>query len=207
MRLYLAWMVALATAPAVAADITVRSVPGGSIGHYRCNRAIVIQGDIENGDEAKFAAAAAGQDRAIVLFASRGGASAAGLAIGRSIREHHFATAVGAGSECGSACAFAWLSGVPRVASRSAVILFHHIWDRLSRRDYEAMQNAYLGAYLHSLGIPDDAILFMTEKGEGGGNLLTEETAQAYGIKTVFIGRRARGGVGVPLELVCGVIW
>lgn len=207
MRFSLAWVAALVAAPAVAADITVRTVPGGSIGPYRCHHAIVIQGAIENGDEEKFATVATGHDRPVVLFASPGGASAAGLAIGRAIHKHHFATAVGAGSECDSACAFAWLGGMPRVASRSAVILFHHTSDRLKRRDYEAMQNAYLGAYLHSLGLPDGAILFMTEKGEGGGNLLTEEAAQAYGIKTVFIGHRARGLAAVPLELVCGMLW
>jgi hypothetical protein len=79
----------------------------------------------------------------------------------------------------------------PRIAARSATILFHHPWNDEGTPDLDAAASAVAGAYLGSLGLSESAIFFMTEKGKDEGNPLNDETAQAYGIETVFIGEAA----------------
>ena len=158
---------------------------------YVFDRVITVSGELVKGDADRFRDAISGADRILVELSSPGGLLGEGLDIGGEIRGHHSVTIVAPGWECASSCAFAWLAGTPRVAARSATIMFHHPWDVRGGHDFDAPTNALLGAYLGSLGLKSDAIFFMTEKGKDEGNPLTEETAQAYGIETVFTGEAA----------------
>jgi hypothetical protein len=174
-----------------AAEITQRDPGNDVIGGYVFDRVITVSGELVKGDADKFHMAISGFDHLLVELNSPGGLLEEGLIIGREIRARHFATGVAPDWECSSACAFAWLAGTPRVAARSATIMFHHPWDVRGGHDFDAPTNALLGAYLGSMGLKSDAIFFMTEKGKDEGNFLTEETAQAYGIETVFTGEAA----------------
>jgi hypothetical protein len=57
---------------------------------------------------------------------------------------------------------------------------------RKSKADREAQGNAVAGAYLASLGMSQDAIAFMTEKGPDDFNQLTPVTAAAYGVQAFY---------------------
>jgi hypothetical protein len=164
-------------------------------GGYAFDRVIAISGELEKGDADKFRTAISGSDHLLVELNGPGGLLEEGLIIGKEIRAGHFATGVAPDWRCSSACAFAWLAGKPRIAARSATILFHHPWNDEGTPDLDAAVNAILGAYLGSLGLSESAIFFMTEKGKDEGNLLTEEIAQVYGIETVFVGKAAPIGV------------
>jgi hypothetical protein len=180
----------LAALPASAADVKDLDSGPVVIGGYAFDHVIMVSGGFEEGDADKFLAATSGLSRVLVDLDSSGGLLNEGIDIGREIRVRQFATDVAPNRECLSACAFAWLAGTPRIADRSAVILFHHPWV-IGNRDWDAAASAVLGAYLNSLGLSDKTIFFMTEKGKDEGNYLTEEIAEAYGIETVFTGEIA----------------
>jgi hypothetical protein len=193
MKAHLAMAVAamLAASQARAAEITERASPNSVAGGYAFDRVITISGELEKGDADKFRTAISGFDHLLVELNGPGGLLEEGLIIGREIRARHFATGVAPDWRCLSACATAWLAGTPRIADRSAVIMFHHAWNDEGTPDLDDATNAVLGAYLGSLGLSSNAIFFMTVKGKDDGNFLTEETAQVYGIETVFLGKAA----------------
>src|SRR4051812_12312135 len=66
--------------------------------------AIVISGDILEGDDARFAELSRRFPRAVVYLGSDGGALVPAIEIGKLIRARHHATAVLDGSTCTSAC-------------------------------------------------------------------------------------------------------
>jgi hypothetical protein len=181
----------LAASQARAAEITERASPNSVAGGYAFDRVITISGELEKGDADKFRTAISGFDHLLVELNGPGGLLEEDLIIGREIRARHFATGVAPDWRCWSACAIAWLAGTPRIAARSATILFHHPWNDEGTPDLDAAASAVAGAYLGSLGLSESAIFFMTEKGKDEGNPLNDETAQAYGIETVFIGEAA----------------
>jgi hypothetical protein len=193
MRARLAMIAAamLSASQAMTAEITQRDPGNDVIGGYVFDRVITVSGELVKGDADKFHMAISGFDHLLVELNGPGGLLEEGLIIGREVRARHFATGVAPDWRCLSACAIAWLAGTPRIAARSATILFHHPWHDEGTSDLDAAANAILGAYLGSLGLGETAIFFMTEKGKDEGNFLTEETAQAYGIETVFTGKAA----------------
>jgi len=190
----------LAASQARAAEITERTSPNSVAGGYAFDHVVTISGELKKGDADKFYTAVSGFDHLLVELNGPGGLLEEGLAIGRAIRARHFATGVAPDWNCLSACAFAWLAGTPRIAGRSSVILFHHPYLSDADPDSAAAGSAILGAYLGSLALRDKAIFFMTEKGKDEGNFLTEETAQAYGVETVFMGKAASLNQAVATE-------
>jgi hypothetical protein len=102
--------------------------------------------------------AISGFDHLLVELNGPGGLLVEGLVIGREIRARQFATGVAPDWKCLSACAFAWLAGMPRIAARSATILFHHPWNDEGTPDLDAAASAVAGGYLGSLGLSESAI-------------------------------------------------
>ena len=72
---------------------------------------IVIEGDIQSGDEQRFRKLAGQYDKALVGLSSNGGALMPALEIGKAIHLQGFDTAVLANNQCASACALIWIAG------------------------------------------------------------------------------------------------
>ncbi len=153
---FAAFLVALCTeAPALAATITV--IPNYS------RPVVAIDGELRLGDEDTFAERVLRLKDAVVMFNSLGGNLIAGIEIGRAIRLKGFDTFVPDGMVCASACGLAWLGGRTLLAGPSARIGFHAAWvmERGEKRE-KGPGNALVGAYLYSLGLKDEAIVYLT---------------------------------------------
>jgi hypothetical protein len=115
---------------------------------------------------------------AVVSLTSPGGYDLPAFAIGNSVRKHGFATYVPAGSRCASACALIWISGNPRIMSRSSRIGFHAPGYGF-RMGEERTAN-----YYRRLGLSEDFIAFALKAPPLGMNYLTPEIVEKYGIST-----------------------
>jgi hypothetical protein len=126
---------------------------------------VLISGEFEFSDVGAFSAAVAPLSKAMVTFASDGGALLAGIRIGTLIREKRFATLVADGATCASACAIAWLGGEKRFVGRGANVGFHaaYVLKAGGAVAESAPGNAVLGAYLDRLGLSEDAIRYVTD--------------------------------------------
>ena len=148
--------VVAACGAASAATITIETVPtqAGTL------TVIAIEGDLVPGDDKRFVDIALTANSAAVVLNSMGGSMLAGIEIGKAIRLKHFGTYVPDDLVCASACALAWLGGVPRMMSERSQIGFHatSIDGAVS-----GAGNALVGAYLNQLGISSAAIAYMTE--------------------------------------------
>jgi hypothetical protein len=140
----------------------------------------LIQGDLVQGDDQRFVAAAAFSSSGIVLFQSNGGNLAAGIEIGKAIRMKAFATVVADDSVCASACAIAWLGGVRRLAGPNAHIGFHAASGQTGAE--WGMANAILGAYLNQIGLPPEAIAYVTVANPQSITWLNFDDARKIGI-------------------------
>jgi hypothetical protein len=144
-----------------------------------------ISGEIQDSDYETFKTQVESNPdskRAVVRLQSIGGAAYASLEIGKLIYRRKLSTYVPKGALCASGCALIWLAGTPRIADLAdSRIGFHHAFNRKDGRPGGQI-NALLGAYLKNLGLNDDAISWMTEKGSEDLNYLTPETAQQYHI-------------------------
>lgn len=154
---------------------------------------IVVAGKLEYGDEGKFADAARGMDRAVVLLGGPGGNLHAGIEIGRAIRSRGFPTA--APGLCASACALAWLGGRDRLVASGGRVGFHAAWMRKDGRS-EAVPggNALVGAYLNQLGLSSSAILHLTSTGPEDVTWLTPDDARRLGIAVTWGGKDRPSG-------------
>lgn len=181
----LAAAIALGTAvPAAAATIEVETtrIDGTEVSF------IIVAGDLEYGDELRFADLAIRLPEAAVLFSSPGGNLQAGIEIGRAIRLKGFATMAGEAYSCASACALAWLAGTPRYMSEDRAVGFHAATladDPVRAAD--SVGNALVGAYLNQLGMTPRAIAYMTEAQPDGMQWLTFADAEAVGIEVVAL--------------------
>lgn len=149
---------------------------------------ITIEGEIEFGDEARFADLAIGLPHGIVLLNSPGGNVHAGIEIGKAIRLKGFGTAVAGGHHCASACALAWLGGIQRMMSSDSAVGFHAVYldsdpDRLA----DSVGNALVGAYLNSIGLAPQAIAYITEAQPREMRWLSFEDARAVGIEVISL--------------------
>jgi hypothetical protein len=125
--------------------------------------AILVEGELMFGDEKKFADIAIQTSSAVVVLSSPGGSASAGVEIGKAIRLKGFATFVMPDFPCASACALAWLGGVPRLMSAKSQIGFHAIFlgdDGKVSSD----GNAVVGAYLSQLGLSSNAIRYIERR-------------------------------------------
>lgn len=125
--------------------------------------AILITGDIVEGDDAQFGALSARFPRAVVYLESDGGALVPAIEIGKLVHAHHHATAVLDGSTCTSACALIWIAGAPRYLSPQARLGFHASYsDEGGRLVETGVGNAIVGHYLAQLDLSEDAAVFAT---------------------------------------------
>jgi hypothetical protein len=113
-------------------------------------------------DEDEFAAKTAPLPSAFVAFSSDGGSLLAGLRIGEAIRRKRFSTIVPDGRRCASACALVWLGGVERFIGTDGRIRFHAASDSASDRE-SGVTNTVVGTYLAKVGLPYEAVTYITQ--------------------------------------------
>ncbi|WP_137043974.1 hypothetical protein [Pseudolabrys sp. FHR47] len=171
------WMVVISSGVARAANITALPLKGQ-------DGLILIEGEIKYEDKEAFLAKVTPFSGGIVVLKSPGGSAYAGIEIGKAIRMRGFTTWVESGTVCSSACAIAWLGGVRRLMGRAAVIGFHAIYKVERGEPVETgVGNAMYGAYLAQLGLPDTAIMYLSNAAPTSMNWLTPADAEAIGIK------------------------
>jgi hypothetical protein len=172
------------TIPAVAATVTVRpETPDRPI-------VVVIEGSLAAFDEDQFAAKTAPLSSAFVAFSSDGGSLVAGLRIGEAIRRKRFSTIVPDGRRCASACALAWLGGVERFIGISGKISFHAAYDAAS--DESGVGTAVVDAYLSKIGLPYEAVIYITQTAPNEMTWLNMSDAAQRGIRVTLLSSLAK---------------
>jgi hypothetical protein len=144
---------------------------------------IWISGALEPGDGLKFRELTSEVSRATVFLVSPGGSVRAAKEIGTRVRLRRFDTVVPSKALCASACGLVWLAGVKRFIAPSARIGFHAAYrtDDEQKRESSA-GNAVVGAYLNELGLPESAIIFITERPPHAMNWLNDILARKHEI-------------------------
>jgi hypothetical protein len=118
-----------------------------------------------------------------VAFRSDGGSLLAGIRIGMLIRVKNFITVVPDGAQCASACAVAWLGGARRFMGAGSKVGFHAAYVQKGSATTESGPgNAVLGAYLDQLGLPEDAIVYITQAAPSSMRWLNMDEAGQHGI-------------------------
>jgi hypothetical protein len=174
----------LVTTPAVAAVITVREqTPDRPI-------VVVVEGTLAAFDEDQFAAKTAPLSSAFVAFNSDGGSLITGLRIGEAIRRKGFSTIVPDDRRCASACALAWLGGVERFIGTSGKISFHAAYDPAS--DESGVGTAVVDAYLSEIGLPYEAIIYITQAASNEMTWLNMSDAAQRGIRVTLLSSLAK---------------
>ena len=82
---------------------------------------------------------------------------------------------------CASACALAWLGGIPRLMGANTHIGFHAAYNPRSGQE-AGVANALVGAYLSQLGLPDKAVIYATQAPPNSMTWLTLPEARQVGI-------------------------
>ena len=177
--LHLAAVLSLWSTSALAAKISL--VPWGSEPAYAI---VTVEGDLELDDDIRFQAQVGRLKWARVRFNSDGGNPLAGIAIGKIIRLKSFETVVLNGQRCASACAIAWLGGLHRFMEDGARIGFHAAYVQKAGQPTESgVGNALLGSYLAQLGLPESAVIYITQAGPTDITWLTLHEAWQIGIE------------------------
>jgi hypothetical protein len=153
---------------------------------------IVVYGELVQADAERFQTIAALAPKAVVAFAGPGGSIVAGTGIGEIIRLKNFDTVVLDGDQCASACALAWLGGARRYLAEGAKIGFHAAHDARSG-DVSGIGNALVGAYLNKIGLPTQAIVYITAAAPNAMLWLNLSDAQAYGIDVELLPAQSTG--------------
>jgi hypothetical protein len=122
----------------------------------------MVEGPLVRMDGDEFATKTAPLPSAFVAFSSDGGSLFAGLRIGEAIRRKKFSTIVPDSRRCASACALAWLGGVERFIGTDGRIRFHAASDWASERE-SGVTNTVLGTYLAKVGLPYEAVTYITQ--------------------------------------------
>lgn len=174
---------------------------------------VVVSGEFTAGDAQAFRALTSGLRNAAVLLEGPGGILVEGLDIGRAINSRGFATGVGPGAVCSSACALAWAGGSPRYMAPNALIGFHAAYeDPGGEAMTSSVGNALVGAYLSEIGFREEGIIFATSAGPDGMLWLDLLSADALGIPVVAL-ENAEKSEGpqeettIPLQLPRGYRW
>jgi hypothetical protein len=144
---------------------------------------IVMRGEFVDGDADKFNAIVQKYAKGAVLFESGGGSLVTGVRIGEIIRLKGFSTGVAPGAECASSCALAWLGGNERFLPSSARLGFHAAYriEGATARE-TGIGNALIGAYLTRIGLPLEAVLYITQASPDDMTWLTAQEAKKVGI-------------------------
>ena len=144
---------------------------------------VSVEGELNFQDEDVFTDKVLRLKDAVVVFDSIGGNLIAGIEIGKAIRLKGFSTLVLDDTLCASACALAWLGGKTKWAGPDARIAFHAAWKLENGRKVETGPgNALVGAYLQSLGLSEDAIIFITSAPPDGAEMLSFQKAESLGL-------------------------
>ena len=152
-----------------------------------------VEGDLVSGDDVQFRTQVGRLTKAIVAFNSNGGNLLAGISIGKTIRLKSFATAVLDGQTCASACAIAWLGGSRRFMSPTAHIGFHAAYtEKAGRASESGVGNALVGSYLAQIGLPETAVVYITQAAPSGLTLLTLRDAEKIGIEVSLFQQQRR---------------
>jgi len=149
---------------------------------------VMVEGDLELGDIEAFRSKVASLSKATVAFRSDGGSLLAGIRIGMMIRVKNFITVVPDQAQCASACAVAWLGGVRRVMGTGSKVGFHAAYIQKAGTTTESGPgNAVLGAYLDQIGLPEDAIVYITQAAPSSMKWLTMDEAAQHGIDVALL--------------------
>jgi hypothetical protein len=178
-------LILLATARALAATITLAPQTPD-----RPN-VITVEGPLVSVDGDQFAAKAASLRSAIVAFSSDGGSLVAGVRIGEAIRRKGFSTFVPDGRRCASACALAWLGGEERFIGADARIGFHAGYDMAAGTE-TGVGNAAVGAYLAKIGLPYEAVVFITQAASNEITWLNMSDVAQRGIRVTLLSKSAK---------------
>jgi hypothetical protein len=183
-RHVLAILISLLAPPgAEAANIEVRQVDAAAA-------LVMVEGDLELGDIEVFRSKVAALSKATVAFRSDGGSLLAGIRIGMLIRVNNFATIVPDAAQCASACAVAWLGGARRFLGAGSRVGFHAAYvQRAGAATESGPGNAVLGAYLDQIGLPEDAIVYITQAAPNSMKWLNMEEAAQHGIEVALLPR------------------
>jgi hypothetical protein len=170
----------LAPYAAEAANIEVRQVGAATL--------VMVEGDLEFNDIESFRTKVASLTKASVAFRSDGGSLLAGIRIGMLIRVRNFTTIVPDAAQCASACAVAWLGGAHRFLGVGAKVGFHAAYVQKAGGTAESGPgNAVLGAYLDQIGLPEDAIVYITQAAPNSMKWLNMEDAAQHGIEVALL--------------------
>lgn len=149
---------------------------------------VVVAGEITAADTQKFITATKDLSDGLVVLASGGGSVTSAIDIGTLISYKGFSTFVPEDTLCASACALIWLAGKNRFAEDASLIGFHAAYVFKEGIPYESgTGNALVGAYLNRLGLPDEAIIFVTNAPPEGITRLTKDLSDAVGISFISI--------------------
>lgn len=145
---------------------------------------VLINGEIVEGDAAKFTSTIGSSDRVIVALQSPGGLVNEAIQIGANIRQRGFSTTALADTECMSACALIWVAGARRYMDENSTIGVHAAY-RIDGDSYQesGMANAEIGSYLTHLGLRIEAIRFFTAAPPDQISVLTPLAAMQLGIE------------------------
>lgn len=125
--------------------------------------AILITGNIEQGDEENFRELSIRFKQAIIALDSDGGALLPALEIGRMIKLRDYSTIVMDDQVCLSSCALIWMAGKRRILSSDGLVGFHASYINADGSKVESgVANALIGHYLSQLNASSDAVIFAT---------------------------------------------
>jgi hypothetical protein len=149
---------------------------------------VIVEGDLELGDIEIFRSKVAALSKATVAFRSDGGSLLAGIRIGMLVRVKSFTTIVPDAAQCASACAVAWLGGAHRFLGVGAKVGFHAAYVQKGGTTTESGPgNAVLGAYLDQIGLPEDAIVYITQAAPNSMKWLNMDEAAQHGIEVALL--------------------
>jgi hypothetical protein len=149
---------------------------------------VMVDGDLELTDIENFRNKVAPLAKATVAFRSDGGSLLAGIRVGMMIRVKNFITVVPDQAQCASACAVAWLGGVHRFMGTGSKVGFHAAYvQKAGAATESAPGNAVLGAYLDQIGLPEDAIVYITQAAPSSMKWLTLDEAAQHGIDVALL--------------------
>jgi hypothetical protein len=162
---------------ALAADISKVAGKSGELDF------IIIEGEIQKGDDKAFKNIAFNTDRAIVILDSPGGLVIPALEIGKAIRLKGYSTSV-TDTTCTSACAIVWLAGESRFLSKKSRVGFHAAYseDSDGKKLPAGVGNALVGSFLNSLGLSDNVVAFVTSAGPDSMRWLNKSRADSLGL-------------------------
>lgn len=174
-------LISLCAAPAViAANFEVLRLSGFE------NAIIMMTGEVAEGDAQRFEDIVAnlGGTHATLNVSGPGGLVNEALDIGAQVQERRFATMVSPQTECYSACALIWLAGPRRYLSSDSVIGVHAAFRTREEETQESgVANARIGAFLNMIGLPLDAITYITTAPPDATLPITPAIARNLGIE------------------------